>query len=68
MRTPLPYFDAFDGGVAAIAGFAGALVDLKIILKVAAAIYPVDAGAFSIDSLSQNVTDAFPEAFGLSEA
>lgn len=50
MRASLPHSDARDGCTAVPAGFTGSPVDPEIILKIPAAVYPVDAGPVSLDA------------------
>ena len=65
MRAALADENAFDFGAATIAGLAGALVDLKVILEAAPAVDPVDAGAIAADAFLQYITYRQQEAFGL---
>jgi len=65
VRAALPDENAFDCGAANSAGFAGALVDLEIVLKAAAAIDPVDAGPVAANAFLQYVTHRQQEPFGI---
>jgi hypothetical protein len=62
MRPALPYYYTLYRRAANGTGLTGALVDAKIILKIAAAVDPVDAGAIAADALFQDVTDSLQQA------
>ena len=65
MCPPLSNDDAFNSCSTAIARFSPTLVDLKMILKFAAAINPVDTGAVGLDPSLQNLSDALQKHCGL---
>ena len=65
MRTALPDEDPFNFCAAGIAGQSSALVDFEIILKAAAAVYPVDAGSIATDAFLQHTADGRQEALGI---
>jgi len=54
-----------DGCAALRARLASTLVDAEIILKITAAVNPVDAGALAVNALLQDLADATPQALGL---
>lgn len=58
-----------DGRAAVEARFSGAVVDAKVVLMFAAAIYPINAGAVVFDGRIQGLADASPQGagFGLGE-
>jgi hypothetical protein len=58
MCTALPQDNPFDRRAADAAGLAGALVNVKEILKVTAAVHPIDAGAMMLDAGLQYLADA----------
>ena len=57
--------NAFDFCPANVAAFAGALVDLEVILEAAPAVDPIDAGAVAADAFLQNIAHSHQEAFGV---
>ena len=60
MRSALPDDDLFYGGTANRAGLTSAAVRPEMVLKIAAAINPVDAGAVAADACRQNAADGQP--------
>jgi hypothetical protein len=64
VRASLPDNDAADAGTADRAGFARPLVDTEVILEVASAVDPVDAGSVVAQTLAQGGPDAAPQAAG----
>lgn len=58
MGPALADYNALNGGAAVGAGVASLLIDLKVVLKSAAAIDPVDAGAIMLDAKLKDVTDS----------
>ena len=68
MCATLPYEDALDLIAAYIAGFTGALVDLKVVLETASAVDPVDAGTVAADAFLQYLTHGRQEAFSVAAA
>ena len=65
MGAALADDDALDGGPAVVACVAGALVDVKIVLEITAAVDPVDAGALALDAILQHPAYAGQQASGL---
>ena len=60
MGAALSHSDTLDGGLATVAGFAGALVDLKFVLELAAAVNPIDAGAVAFDAQVEHGAETDP--------
>lgn len=60
--------NAFDFSAADVAGLAGALVDLEVILEAAPAVDPIDAGAVATDAFPQNIAHSYQESFGVISA
>ncbi len=58
MGAPLPNHDTCNWRATFRAGFAGALVDAKIILEITAPVDPINTGAVAGDAIAQNGTDA----------
>ena len=57
MATALTDDASFDLCAADRAGFSGALIDPEMVLKIPAAVHPVDAGAVARDPFGQRLTD-----------
>jgi hypothetical protein len=62
MRPTLTHNDALDFRPANRAGLTLPAVDPKMILKVAAAVNPVNAGAVSTDAFLKHLADGHPKA------
>ena len=60
MGTTLADNDPDDGRAAGGTRLTGALVSPEMILKLAAAIYPIDAGSIAAKALSQRGADTSP--------
>src|SRR5574340_271296 len=58
---PLPDNGFDNRGAAGGAGLPGAAVNTKIILEIAAAVHPIDAGAVALDPFLQDTADGKPE-------
>jgi hypothetical protein len=54
--------DRFSAGQA---GFTAALVNPEIILKITPTVYPINTRTLTLDTLPQNLPDAFPQALCL---
>ena len=61
MRSPLTDDDPLDFSPTARAGFAFFSIDAEIILKIAAAVDPIEAGAVSADRFGKRFPDRAPE-------
>ena len=60
MRAALPDHDALNRRAAFRTRLTGPLVDSKILLKITAPVYPIDAGPISLDAGFQHLPDACP--------
>ena len=60
MRPALSDQDALDGCITNRAGITSTLVDAEIILKIASAVDPIDAGPLAMDSILLYLPDAEP--------
>ena len=58
MGAALPNHDALDGGIAFRAGQTGPLVHTKMVLEIAAAVNPVNAGAVTADAFVEHGAQA----------
>ena len=65
MRPALTDDDSLDRCSTLRAGLPGALVCTEIVLKITAAVDPIDAGPISADAFLQGGTDAMPQRLGL---
>ena len=65
MRTPLTDHDPPYGRPTNRTRLALAIIHSKVVLKLAAAIHPVDAGTISPNALTQDAPDRFMQALGL---
>jgi len=65
MGAALSYHGADYRSAADRAGLAGALVDAEMVLKIAAAVDPIDAGPVAADAVGQHVADGLPQRSGL---
>lgn len=65
MGAALAEGDALDGRAADGTGLAGALVDAEVVLKIAAAIDPIDGGAIAANAFFQNTAYSLKESGGL---
>jgi hypothetical protein len=60
MGTALADYDPDDGCATGWTRLAGALVGPEMVLELAAAIYPINAGSIAAETLSQRGADAPP--------
>jgi hypothetical protein len=65
MRTALAYDDSLNGCRTLGTRFSGPLVNPELILEVATAVDPIDAGAIMLQSGQQGFPDALPEIMDL---
>lgn len=65
MGAALAYNKPLDGCAALRARLASTLVDAEIILKVTAAVNPIDACALAVNTFLQDLADATPQALSL---
>ena len=66
MCAALSYHGANYRSAADRAGLAGALVDAEMVLKIAAAVDPIDAGTIAADALLQDFPDGTVKFFNFS--
>ena len=67
MGAALTYLDSSYRCAATWAGFISSAINAEMILKTAAAVDPIDAGAVAANSIFQNMADALPKPLGLFE-
>ena len=58
MSAPLTNDDTLDVGATLITGFACPLIDLEIVLEIAAAVDPINTRSILLYCFQQNLTDA----------
>jgi len=54
MSAPLADYNALDRCLTIIARFSGALINLEVILEIAAAVDPIDAGSIAVNTFLEN--------------
>ncbi len=62
MRAPLPKGNAFNQRAAAAARLSAALIYVKVILKITAAVNPVNTGTVALDAFKQYLPDGVQES------
>jgi hypothetical protein len=65
VRASLPDDDAADAGATDGTGFPSSLVHPEVILEIASAVNPVEAGAVVAQTLAQSGANASPQTPGL---